>query len=223
MGWKVVGLLRLSPLVPYSLSNYLYGLTSVTFGPYVLASWAGMLPGNGALRVSGRRRKGRCRWSQRGRVDADRDRARRDRGGHDHADAHGPPEARESEGLKQPRGDPEPSPAGRVSLLRVHVQPREWPGRRQHAAGSARQHRRCGFRAFMLRGGRRARLHRPRRRGPAQPGDAALLSRKPARRRLRRLRLSRVLLPLPGHELRRAEPGRASFRWWTPPSSSQAC
>jgi uncharacterized membrane protein YdjX (TVP38/TMEM64 family) len=44
-GWKVVVLLRLSPLVPYSLSNYLYGLTSVRFGPYVLASWAGMLPG----------------------------------------------------------------------------------------------------------------------------------------------------------------------------------
>ena len=44
-GWKVVALLRLSPLVPYSLSNYLYGLTSVSFWPYVLASWAGMLPG----------------------------------------------------------------------------------------------------------------------------------------------------------------------------------
>ena len=44
-GWKVVALLRLSPLVPYSLSNYLYGLTSVSFWPYVIASWAGMLPG----------------------------------------------------------------------------------------------------------------------------------------------------------------------------------
>lgn len=43
-GWRVVALLRLSPLVPYSLSNYLYGLTSVSFWPYVLASWAGMLP-----------------------------------------------------------------------------------------------------------------------------------------------------------------------------------
>jgi uncharacterized membrane protein YdjX (TVP38/TMEM64 family) len=44
-GFKVIGLLRLSPLVPYSLSNYLYGLTSVDFAPYVLASWLGMLPG----------------------------------------------------------------------------------------------------------------------------------------------------------------------------------
>lgn len=44
-GWKIVALLRLSPLVPFSLSNYLYGLTAVRFWPYVMASWAAMLPG----------------------------------------------------------------------------------------------------------------------------------------------------------------------------------
>ncbi|HEV8608936.1 MAG TPA: TVP38/TMEM64 family protein [Thermoanaerobaculia bacterium] len=44
-GWKIVALLRLSPLVPFSLSNYLYGLTAIRFGPYLLASAAGMLPG----------------------------------------------------------------------------------------------------------------------------------------------------------------------------------
>jgi len=44
-GWKVVALLRLSPVVPFSLSNYLYGLTAVDFWPYLLASWAAMLPG----------------------------------------------------------------------------------------------------------------------------------------------------------------------------------
>jgi uncharacterized membrane protein YdjX (TVP38/TMEM64 family) len=44
-GWKIVGLLRLSPAIPFSLSNYLYGLTAVRFVPYVIASWAGMLPG----------------------------------------------------------------------------------------------------------------------------------------------------------------------------------
>lgn len=44
-GWKVVALLRLSPVVPFSLSNYLYGLTPVRFLPYVVTSWAAMLPG----------------------------------------------------------------------------------------------------------------------------------------------------------------------------------
>ena len=39
-----MALLRLSPLVPFSLSNYLYGLTSVRLGPYVATSWAAMLP-----------------------------------------------------------------------------------------------------------------------------------------------------------------------------------
>lgn len=43
-GWKVVALLRLSPLVPFSISNYLYGLTAVRFLPYVVASWIAMLP-----------------------------------------------------------------------------------------------------------------------------------------------------------------------------------
>jgi uncharacterized membrane protein YdjX (TVP38/TMEM64 family) len=44
-GWKVVALLRLSPLVPFSLSNYLYGLTAVAFWPYVLSSALAMIPG----------------------------------------------------------------------------------------------------------------------------------------------------------------------------------
>ncbi len=43
-GWKVVALLRLSPAVPFSISNYLYGLTPVRFVPYLVASWAAMLP-----------------------------------------------------------------------------------------------------------------------------------------------------------------------------------
>ncbi len=44
-GWKIVGLLRLSPVVPFSLSNYFYGITAVKPVGYVLASWIGMLPG----------------------------------------------------------------------------------------------------------------------------------------------------------------------------------
>lgn len=44
-GWKIVALLRLSPLFPFSLLNYALGLTRVKFCDYVLASWLGMMPG----------------------------------------------------------------------------------------------------------------------------------------------------------------------------------
>ncbi len=44
-GWRVVALLRLSPAVPFSLGNYLFGLTPVRFWPYLVASWLAMLPG----------------------------------------------------------------------------------------------------------------------------------------------------------------------------------
>ncbi|XP_028075667.1 uncharacterized protein LOC114277868 isoform X3 [Camellia sinensis] len=39
-GFRVVTFLRLSPLLPFSLGNYLYGLTSVKFVPYVLGRFA---------------------------------------------------------------------------------------------------------------------------------------------------------------------------------------
>jgi uncharacterized membrane protein YdjX (TVP38/TMEM64 family) len=44
-GWRVVALLRLSPTVPYSASNYLYGLTGIPFVPYWITTWAFTLPG----------------------------------------------------------------------------------------------------------------------------------------------------------------------------------
>ncbi len=44
-GAKLIFLLRLSPAIPFNLSNYFYGLTAVKFWPYVLASWIGMMPG----------------------------------------------------------------------------------------------------------------------------------------------------------------------------------
>lgn len=44
-GWKIVGLLRLSPAVPFNLQNYLYGLTRIRFWPCLLATWIAMLPG----------------------------------------------------------------------------------------------------------------------------------------------------------------------------------
>lgn len=44
-GGRIIMLLRLSPLLPFNLSNYIYSLSKVRFGSYVLASWIGMLPG----------------------------------------------------------------------------------------------------------------------------------------------------------------------------------
>lgn len=44
-GWKVVALTRLSPVLPFVLLNYAYGLTEVRFKEYALASWLGMMPG----------------------------------------------------------------------------------------------------------------------------------------------------------------------------------
>jgi len=43
-GWRIVFLLRLSPVVPYVFSNYVYGLSGIRFWPYVLSSALGMLP-----------------------------------------------------------------------------------------------------------------------------------------------------------------------------------
>jgi uncharacterized membrane protein YdjX (TVP38/TMEM64 family) len=44
-GWKIVFLTRLSPIFPFNIQNYGYGLTNISFLPYVLASWIGMIPG----------------------------------------------------------------------------------------------------------------------------------------------------------------------------------
>lgn len=44
-GWRIVGLTRLSPVFPFSLLNYAFGLTRVSLKGYVLASWIGMMPG----------------------------------------------------------------------------------------------------------------------------------------------------------------------------------
>lgn len=43
-GFLIVLLTRLSPVFPYNLINYGFGLTGVPFGRYFLATWLGMLP-----------------------------------------------------------------------------------------------------------------------------------------------------------------------------------
>jgi uncharacterized membrane protein YdjX (TVP38/TMEM64 family) len=44
-GFKLVLLMRLSPVFPYNLLNYALGLTNVSFRKYALATWLGMIPG----------------------------------------------------------------------------------------------------------------------------------------------------------------------------------
>jgi uncharacterized membrane protein YdjX (TVP38/TMEM64 family) len=44
-GFKIVLLARLSPVLPFNLLNYAFGLTRVRLRDYVLASWIGMFPG----------------------------------------------------------------------------------------------------------------------------------------------------------------------------------
>jgi uncharacterized membrane protein YdjX (TVP38/TMEM64 family) len=44
-GWKIVFLTRLSPIFPFNLLNYAFGLTRVSLRDFVLASWIGMMPG----------------------------------------------------------------------------------------------------------------------------------------------------------------------------------
>jgi uncharacterized membrane protein YdjX (TVP38/TMEM64 family) len=44
-GWKVVALTRLSPVFPFNVQNYFYGLTAVRFWPYTVTSAFTMLPG----------------------------------------------------------------------------------------------------------------------------------------------------------------------------------
>jgi uncharacterized membrane protein YdjX (TVP38/TMEM64 family) len=43
-GWKIVALLRLSPLVPFNLQNYVFGVTAVPFAHYVVATGIGIMP-----------------------------------------------------------------------------------------------------------------------------------------------------------------------------------
>jgi uncharacterized membrane protein YdjX (TVP38/TMEM64 family) len=44
-GLKIVLLTRLSPVFPFNLLNFSYGLTGVSVKDYLLGSWVGMMPG----------------------------------------------------------------------------------------------------------------------------------------------------------------------------------
>ncbi len=44
-GWKMVVLLRLSPVIPFALLNYMLSLTAISFFDYTWASALGIIPG----------------------------------------------------------------------------------------------------------------------------------------------------------------------------------
>lgn len=44
-GWKIVFLMRLSPVFPFGLQNYFFSVSTVGFGPYLLATFVGIMPG----------------------------------------------------------------------------------------------------------------------------------------------------------------------------------
>jgi uncharacterized membrane protein YdjX (TVP38/TMEM64 family) len=68
-GWLIVGLTRLSPLFPYTVLNYAYGLTQVRFLHFVFASWIAMMPGTvmyvylGSLARAGAHEKTPGEWA----------------------------------------------------------------------------------------------------------------------------------------------------------------
>lgn len=67
-GWKVVGLMRLSPVFPFGLQNYLFGVTDIALAPYALATLIGIMPGTalyvyiGSLGSAGGDGGGVLRW-----------------------------------------------------------------------------------------------------------------------------------------------------------------
>lgn len=52
-GFKLMLLLRLSPIFPFALSNYLYGVTSIKFWPYFWGTMIGFTPGTIAYVFTG--------------------------------------------------------------------------------------------------------------------------------------------------------------------------
>ena len=67
-GWKVVGLMRLSPVFPFGLQNYLFAVTGIGLAPYALATLVGIVPGTslyvyiGSLGAAGGEDGGALRW-----------------------------------------------------------------------------------------------------------------------------------------------------------------
>jgi uncharacterized membrane protein YdjX (TVP38/TMEM64 family) len=44
-GWKIVAMVRLTPIIPFNVQNYFFGLTEINFWHYVAATAVGIVPG----------------------------------------------------------------------------------------------------------------------------------------------------------------------------------
>jgi uncharacterized membrane protein YdjX (TVP38/TMEM64 family) len=44
-GWKVIALMRLSPLIPFTVQNYVLGVTTVKFAHFAAGTFIGIIPG----------------------------------------------------------------------------------------------------------------------------------------------------------------------------------
>jgi uncharacterized membrane protein YdjX (TVP38/TMEM64 family) len=68
-GWRAVALLRLSPVIPFAVKSYLFGVSRVRMRDYVIGTFLGKLPGTivlTSLGTTGRAAmdlSGRARWS----------------------------------------------------------------------------------------------------------------------------------------------------------------
>ncbi len=45
-GWKLVALIRLSPMFPFNLVNYIFGLTRISLIHYLIGTAVGLIPGS---------------------------------------------------------------------------------------------------------------------------------------------------------------------------------
>ncbi len=68
-GWRIALLLRLSPVVPFNLQNWALGATRIGFGPYLLTTFFGIMPGVllyvwiGSLGAAASGEAGPARWA----------------------------------------------------------------------------------------------------------------------------------------------------------------
>ena len=88
-GWKVVVLMRLSPVVPFNLQNYALGVTAIPFVQYLTATLIGIVPGIAIYVYFGIFGERVGKWTERARLGIVRPRCPGDRRPRDAGDSKG--------------------------------------------------------------------------------------------------------------------------------------